>query len=97
MPLTDHPAKGMNAQVRTYRTASPVMVRPMTRRWISEVPSKMVKFSDVQIRHLGHSGDQASDLVADPSSMVVIAHRFHTSTGAETEQTGGHSTLSTRP
>jgi hypothetical protein len=61
------------------------------------VPSKMVKFSDLHIRHLGHSGDQASDLVADPSSMVVIAHRFHTSTGAETEQTGGHSTLSTRP
>jgi hypothetical protein len=26
-----------------YRTGSPVIVRPMTRRWISDVPSKMVK------------------------------------------------------
>ncbi|WP_329259991.1 TetR family transcriptional regulator C-terminal domain-containing protein [Actinoallomurus sp. NBC_01490] len=28
---------------RRYRTGSPVTVRPMTRRWISDVPSKMVK------------------------------------------------------
>ena len=30
-----------------YRTSSPVMARPMIRRWISEVPSKMVKLSGV--------------------------------------------------
>ena len=29
--------------VQSYRTSSPVMARPMMRRWISEVPSKMVK------------------------------------------------------
>jgi hypothetical protein len=28
---------------KRYRTAGPVIVRPMTRRWISDVPSKMVK------------------------------------------------------
>jgi hypothetical protein len=28
--------------VQSYRTSSPVMARPMMRRWISEVPSKMV-------------------------------------------------------
>jgi hypothetical protein len=26
-----------------YRTSSPVIVRPISIRWISEVPSKMVK------------------------------------------------------
>ena len=29
------------------RTSSPVTARPMIRRWISEVPSKMVKMSGV--------------------------------------------------
>jgi len=28
---------------KRYLTGSPVTVRPMTRRWISDVPSKMVK------------------------------------------------------
>ena len=28
---------------QSYRTSRPVMARPMIRRWISEVPSKMVK------------------------------------------------------
>ena len=28
---------------RSYRTGRPVTVRPMTRRWISDVPSKIVK------------------------------------------------------
>jgi len=30
-----------------YRTSRPVTARPMIRRWISEVPSKMVKLSGV--------------------------------------------------
>jgi hypothetical protein len=29
--------------LKRYLTGSPVIVRPMTRRWISDVPSKMVK------------------------------------------------------
>ena len=32
-----------------YRTSSPVTARPMSIRWISEVPSKIVKFSGVVI------------------------------------------------
>jgi hypothetical protein len=28
---------------KRYRTGNPVVVRPMRRRWISDVPSKMVK------------------------------------------------------
>jgi hypothetical protein len=33
--------------VLLYRTSRPVMARPMIMRWISEVPSKIVKLSDV--------------------------------------------------
>jgi hypothetical protein len=32
-----------------YRTSSPVTARPMIMRWISLVPSKMVKLSDVSV------------------------------------------------
>jgi hypothetical protein len=32
-----------------YRTSSPVTARPMIMRWISEVPSKMVKLPGVVI------------------------------------------------
>jgi hypothetical protein len=32
---------------RGYLTSSPVTARPMIIRWISDVPSKMVKLSDV--------------------------------------------------
>jgi hypothetical protein len=33
-----------------YQTSSPVTARPMIMRWISLVPSKMVKMSDVDTR-----------------------------------------------
>ena len=35
---------------QSYRTSSPVRARPMIMRWISEVPSKIVKLSDVDAR-----------------------------------------------
>ena len=40
-------AEASRAWLDGYRTSSPVMARPMIRRWISEVPSKMVKLSGV--------------------------------------------------
>jgi hypothetical protein len=39
-PPTQHPGKTAG---QTYRTSSPVTVRPISIRWISEVPSKIVK------------------------------------------------------
>jgi hypothetical protein len=47
---------------KRYRTGNPVIVRPMTRRWISEVPSKIVKFSDVRFGHLGAEMSKGSEL-----------------------------------
>ena len=50
-----HPASNHMAHAHWpdagYRTSRPVMARPMIRRWISEVPSKMVKLSDVATCH----------------------------------------------
>jgi hypothetical protein len=39
------PAGNLTARSAGYRTSRPVMARPMIMRWISEVPSKIVKMS----------------------------------------------------
>ena len=36
-------------QVAGYLTSRPVTARPMIMRWISDVPSKIVKFSDLGV------------------------------------------------
>jgi hypothetical protein len=71
---------------KRYLTGSPVIVRPMTSRWISDVPSKMVKFSGVRFGHLGRLVEQGSELGSYISSASVVVRRFQSASGAETEQ-----------
>lgn len=71
---------------KRHRTGSFVTVRPMTRRWISDVPPKIVNFSDVRFGHLRRAEDQGSELRSYLSSATVVVRRFQSASGAETEQ-----------
>ena len=44
-----------------YRTSRPVRARPIIRRWISEVPSKMVKIVDVRPVYAGRWRDAGTE------------------------------------
>jgi hypothetical protein len=60
----------------------------MTRRWISDVPSKIVKFSEVRFGHLGAEKSKGSELRSYLSSPSVVVRRFQSPPGAETEHRG---------
>ena len=50
LPEGNLAARSDGLLVLLYRTSRPVTARPMIMRWISEVPSKIVKMSDVDTR-----------------------------------------------
>jgi hypothetical protein len=70
---------------KRYRTGSFVTVRPMTRRWISDVPPKIVKFLTC-VSVTGRAEDQGSEVRSYLSSATVVVRRFQSASGAETEQ-----------
>jgi hypothetical protein len=60
--------------------------RPVIMRWVSEVPSKIVKLSGVLALSSAHADDHALDLRSELWSLVDVFHCFPGSDGTETEQ-----------
>jgi hypothetical protein len=61
------PARGVNF----YRTSRPVTERPMISRWISEVPSKIVKIVERQPVYAGRWRDAGRGVSTDPARRFV--------------------------